>query len=181
MNRMWWNTIRLLRPFALSVIIALGGGPAFAQSGPTTPLISVDVANRLLPGLLTRTFSCRTDGRTLEFLGSVTRRDTSPVTLDVYFGAITPDGRTFSWFSGLTSIPILLEGLFPVAQGIAETSFTIAALFGRNPEHTCSSGQVTGRYSIFLLLVFNGADPGNPDNWFGASMSPLVILEPLTP
>ena len=160
----------------MSAVLALGITSVSAQTGASIapPVISISTVDPMVAPLASvPVFTWRTDGRPLEFVAAVSRVDSSPV--DVYFGIIIPDGRIFSWISGTANVPIFLEGLFPAAQRITDTTISNAELLGENPRHIFSAGHPLGLYSVFFFLVPTGADPGDSRQWISATMSPLVI------
>jgi hypothetical protein len=165
--------MNVVRRCLLLAVISLSTAPTLAQalSLAAPPQMSIFVSNvRGVP-----VFSWQTNGEALQFDATVCRSNTLPV--DVYFGVIIPGGRTFTWNSALTSVPILVEGLIPAAQNVTTTFFHAAASLGGVPQHTFSSTHPLGLYSVFVLLVSAGANPADASRWFAASMSPLMVSD----
>ena len=170
----------LVRELAKALVVvgllAAGTGAVLAQTGASVPPPVISIAAMdpaVAPVATVPVFTWRTDGRPLEFTASASRADNSPV--DVYFGVLVADGRAFSWIGGTATIPILLPGLSPLAQGITHTVISTTELLGRNPQHIFAADDPPGLYSVFFFLVPTGANPADSRQWIGASMSPLVL------
>jgi hypothetical protein len=165
--------MNVVKRWLLLAVISLGTAPTLVQalSLAAPPQISIFVANPIgVP-----VFSWQTNGGALQFDASVT--STLPLPVDVYFGVIIPGGRTFTWTSALTNVPILVEGLIPVAQNVTPTFFHAATSLGGVPQHTFSNTHPRGLYSVFVLLVAHGASPADASRWVAASMSPLMLSD----
>jgi len=159
-----------------AAMLAFGIAPVPAQSGSSipSPVISIVALDaHLAPGGTLPVFTWRTDGRLLDFGAFLTRYESSPV--DVYFGIIVPGGRIFSWSPGTNNVPNLQEGFVPAAQRTTATEMSSGALLGGSPQHSFSANHPLGLYSVFFFLVPAGADPRDLRQWYGATMSPLVI------
>jgi hypothetical protein len=172
----YYNLLMSISRGFIAVMLALALTPASAQTALAAPSATISISvfdPTVAPLVLVPVFSWRADGKPLEFSASVSRADSRPV--DAYFGAIAPGGRVFSWTSGLTTVPVLLEGLFAAARGVTSTQFTTAALLGANPQRAFSNEALSGLYAVFMLLVPHGGDPFAPSQWLAATMSPLVV------
>gem|GEM_PF-4265622 len=173
---MYLRVLKLTQVILLSAAFAFEIAPVRAETGASIalPVISLSTIDPMVAPLAsTPVFTWKTDNRPLEFAATVSRTDSSPV--DMYFGIISPDGRVFSWNSGLTSVPIFLEGLSPAGRLVTDTVISSADLLGKNPQHTFSADHPLGLYSVFFFLVPAGADPGDSRQWIAATISPLVI------
>ena len=95
--------------------------------------------------------------------------------IDVYVGVITPGGRFLSWIPGTANVPVLVEGLSPAGRGLTATSISGAALLGSHPQYLFSAADPPGLYSLFVILAVAGTD-ASKGLWFGAAMSPLLII-----
>ena len=117
----------------------------------------------------------RTNPDALVFGANVSRHYTVPPPADMYFGVLTPDGRTLSWRPVPANVATLQEGLFPAVQGTTAEVTDSYALLGGFPRFPLSASDPTGIYSVFVLVVPAGSDPRNPSIWTAAQMWPLVI------
>ena len=165
-----------LRRVFLVVMLAFGLVPTTVNaSSLPRPVISIIVTPWYSAGLSdipVFTWS-RTSGEELVFDAAVSRAFIRPA--DIYFGVLTPDGRVLSWRPGPANVPILQEGLFPAAQANTAEMTSAYTWLGTFPRFTFSSSNLTGIYSVFVLVVPAGSDPGNPRIWTAAQMWPLVI------
>ena len=95
--------------------------------------------------------------------------------VDLYFGAIAPGGQWISWTfqdGGLQVVPdftpILRDHLYtPEEKNSSQLNVRVRYKFtGAEPK---------GMYTLYLVIVPAGRDPKNPNNWYGAGMSPLFL------
>jgi len=91
--------------------------------------------------------------------------------VDVYVGAILPDGRSVSWV-GDPRTPILVMRTAPAAflRNVVPTETTAYLL-----PHTFAATDQLGWYLLYGLVVSTGKDPLEPINWISASFSPLLV------
>jgi hypothetical protein len=97
------------------------------------------------------------------------------VHVDVYVGAIVPDGWFVSWVGG-PQAPTLVGSTSPVpflANVVpAETkTFRLA--------HTFATGEPQGWYWLYGLVVNAGADPLDPRSWIDTFFFPLLVTPPV--
>jgi hypothetical protein len=159
-----------------SAVFAFGLAPVGAQATTIPqPVISIATLDAMLaPLVAVPVFTWSTTiGRPLAFGVTISRSDVSPT--DVYVGILIPGGRVFSWIPGPANAPVLVEGWSPAGRGITAAAISGASLLGSDPQHLFAWGHPLGLYSVFAVLVRSGADPNDPAQWYGATMSPLVI------
>jgi len=98
-----------------------------------------------------------------------------PHRVDLYVGAILPDGRFASWV-GDPAQPSLATGGTPqpflvnVIPAEASYSLTVQQFSGGDP---------TGWYTLYGIIVPAGAPPLDPGRWLSTSFSPLLVTPPL--
>ena len=96
--------------------------------------------------------------------------DDHPGPIDVYVGAILPDGRFASWVGDprepslrISAAPVpFLANLTPV-----DATYNLNVRF--------SSTDPQGWYTLFGIIVPAGADPLDPDRWLSTSFYPLLV------
>lgn len=100
--------------------------------------------------------------------------DDAPGGIDVYVGAILPDGRFASWV-GDPQKPSVSTGPAPVPFLV---NFTPAdATYNLNQQ--LSSTDPRGWYTLYGIIVSAGANPLDPNRWLSTSFYPLLVTAPL--
>ena len=169
-----------MRPFCrlFSLVLALCLGAPLAHAGSTvaSPVARAYVLDALLGGLVDQQVFVvpAAPARPLAFGATVTRESGSPP-VDVYLGVIVPGGQVYTWVPKPGGGAALVKGLSPVARAVTETSFATATVFGADARYSFSEGDAAGLYSVFVLLVPPGSDPGDARKWNWASMTPLMF------
>jgi len=100
--------------------------------------------------------------------------DDVPGSVDVYVGAILPDGRFVSWI-GDPQKPSVSIGAAPVPFLVKFTA--VDATFNLNQQP--SADAPLGWYTLYGIIVPTGADPLDPARWLSTSFYPLRITPPL--
>lgn len=169
-----WSSLRTVG--IAPIVLAFGLAPAIGHGStippPVIAITTFDAA--LAPLVAAPVFSWKTTiGRPLQVVATVSRSDLSPI--DVYLGVLMPGGSVVSWIPGPANAPVLVGGWSPAGRGITAATLSGASLLGSDPQHLFTWGHPPGLHSVFVVLVRSGANPTDPAQWFGASMSPLVI------
>jgi hypothetical protein len=169
----------LLHALALGLALCVGA-PLVNAASAAPPDVNIVVWNRL--GYQQY---YGTPGQPLRFGLQIERLDGSFPTpgsfpTDIYFGAIVPGGRVFTWVSNPGGGPVLVEGLIPVARAFTAISFVAERVLGI-PEYTFSERDAPGLYSVFVLLVTPGSDPSDGRSWQYARMVPLMFKGAIAP
>ncbi|MBG9389340.1 hypothetical protein [Caenimonas aquaedulcis] len=159
-------------------LLAFGLVPTTVDaSSVPQPAISILVTPWFSAGLtdIPRFTWSRTNPDALVFGANVSRWRDYATPADMYFGVLTPDGRTLSWRPVPGNVATLQEGLFPVVQATTAEVTDSYSLLGGFPRFPLSSSDPTGIYSVFVLVVPAGSDPRNASLWTAAQMWPVVI------
>jgi len=98
----------------------------------------------------------------------------SPSPVDLYVGAILPDGRFASWV-GDPRTPSVSIGTTPVPFLVNHTPEDAAY----NLNQPLSLTDPTGWYTLYGIIVPAGADPLDPNRWVSTSFYPLLVTPPL--
>lgn len=100
--------------------------------------------------------------------------DDIPRSVDVYVGAILPDGRFASWV-GDPQKPSVSTGAKPVPFLVSLTP--VDATYNLNEQ--LSSTDQRGWYTLYGIIVPAGADPLDPHRWLSTSFYPLLVTPAL--
>jgi hypothetical protein len=102
---------------------------------------------------------------------------TPNVSVDIYFGALAPNGMTLSWLKNgdtwklVTGFQPLLTAVELVGGQDNNTSF----ILGRDIQYLFTGTESKGMYLVYAVFVRSGTNPSNIDNWVGVSMTPLFV------
>lgn len=164
------------RQISLMAVLLLGAAVAGATSTLPQPAVTLAVRDVALSGLGGGPvyLAPAAPGRPPAFGATVTRAEGS-LPADVYFGVMAPGGPVFTWVPKPGGGAVPVEGLRPLVRAWGGASLSTAAVLGEDPQYTFTEREPPGLYSVFLLLVPSGADPGNPVNWSTAQMAPLMF------
>ena len=104
------------------------------------------------------------------------------VKMDIYFGGILPGGQSFSWIEDEKNQGSLkvVPGYVPVQRGLrfeGPGSQPVVTDWSRRAEHRFGPADELGSYFLFTIMVAEGKDPADPDNW-EAHDSLFVLLRP---
>jgi hypothetical protein len=108
------------------------------------------------------------------------RNADSNAAVDVYVGAILPDGRFMSWVGDpLASTFVTGQAPVPLFAGV------VPAVGTRNFQRSLSftAGAAQGWYVLYGIVVRAGADPLEPREWGGwnpAAFYPFLVTPPIT-
>jgi hypothetical protein len=165
------------RHLCLFVLMSFG---ASLHAAAATPL-NVPTLDIQIHGVLgSPTFSARGGPRPYAFDVDVDLFAGLALTADLYFGVLLPGGQAaVSWVNDAGNLT-LQDGMTPIVTGLEmnqTTSFSLARdqLEQEAIEHIFTGDEPLGMYVVFALLVAEGQDPGNTQNWLAVDMQPLMV------
>lgn len=82
--------------------------------------------------------------------------------LDIYFGVKVPEtSELYTWYNDTNGNTVFGKGYIPLIQNTLNGKLLLSAT-----PHTFTDEDAQGMYSIFVIIVKNGYNPSNPENWY---------------
>ena len=102
--------------------------------------------------------------------------------MDIYLGGFLPEGQSFSWVENEAEPGKLklVPGYVPVQRGLrfeGPGPQPVVTDWSRRAEYRFGPNDALGSYFLFTIMVVEGKDPADPDNW-EAHDSLFVLLRP---
>lgn len=100
--------------------------------------------------------------------------------LDIYFGIMTPDGKTLTWVpdDATEEGAIIVEGLRPIAVNYKHKpdGYYLHQITKRRIKYMFTGSEPNGLYFIFAILMHHGKDPADMRAaWAGFGMTPMLV------